>query len=358
MMRGQCRAQRAAGVARRRLHPYVFESAIAQHLAVGHAVERDAAGEAQIFQAGFLAQRAGHSQHGFFGDGLHRCGEVHFALGQRVFRLARRRAEKGVEFRIGHGQPGAVVEIRLVQPVGTIGFKVDEVIQNCLHVFRLAVGRQPHHLVFARIDLEAQVIGKGRIEQAKRVREMDFLENFQAVAAADGSRGGGPFAHAVHGQHQGFVKRRWKESAGRMAQVMLGKQQAVDPVHPGFELLQLLRQQVFLEQLLAQPQRYRHAKGLESPRCKGVVGFQQALELEERLVVKRDLIHLRKRDAGLGQAIIHCIERKAGVVFLAREALLLRGGDDVAILEQGGRAVMIIGGKAQGIHGAPLQNRV
>jgi hypothetical protein len=89
-----------------------------------------------------------------------------------------------------------------------------------------------------------------------------------------------------------------------------------------------------------------------------MIGFQQSLELEEGLVVERDLIHLGKRNAGLGQAIVQRVERKSGVVLLAREALFLCGSDDVAVLEQGGRAVVVIGGKAQGVHGVPLQNRV
>src|SRR5262249_46636655 len=39
-------AERAAGIARRRLHPDIAKSAVAQDLAVGDAIERDAAGEA------------------------------------------------------------------------------------------------------------------------------------------------------------------------------------------------------------------------------------------------------------------------------------------------------------------------
>ena len=50
MIGRQRRAQRAAGIAGRRLDPDVVENAVAQHLAVGDAVERDAAGEAQILR--------------------------------------------------------------------------------------------------------------------------------------------------------------------------------------------------------------------------------------------------------------------------------------------------------------------
>ena len=39
---------RAAGIAGSRLDPNFLEAAVAQHLAVGDAIERDAAGEAEI----------------------------------------------------------------------------------------------------------------------------------------------------------------------------------------------------------------------------------------------------------------------------------------------------------------------
>jgi len=46
------RADRAAGVARRGLDPDIVELAVAQHLAIGDAVQRDAAREAEIARAG------------------------------------------------------------------------------------------------------------------------------------------------------------------------------------------------------------------------------------------------------------------------------------------------------------------
>ena len=48
---GERGTERAAGVAGRRLHPDALELAVAQDLAVGDAVERDAAGQAQIADA-------------------------------------------------------------------------------------------------------------------------------------------------------------------------------------------------------------------------------------------------------------------------------------------------------------------
>ena len=52
----QRRAHRAAGIAGRRLDPDVLEMAVAQNLAVGDAIERHAAGQAQVSRPGLLAR--------------------------------------------------------------------------------------------------------------------------------------------------------------------------------------------------------------------------------------------------------------------------------------------------------------
>src|SRR5262249_16414897 len=52
MIGGECRTHRAAGVACGGLDPDGIELAVAQHLAIRHAIERDAAGKTQIARAG------------------------------------------------------------------------------------------------------------------------------------------------------------------------------------------------------------------------------------------------------------------------------------------------------------------
>ena len=73
-------AERAAGVARRRLHPNPFELAVADDLSVGDAVERDAAGQAQMLGAGLGGDGARQPQHDLVGHRLDRGGEIHLAL--------------------------------------------------------------------------------------------------------------------------------------------------------------------------------------------------------------------------------------------------------------------------------------
>ena len=130
-------------------------------------------------------------------------------------------------------------------------------IENEFCVFRLAIGGEAHHLVFAGVDLEAGVIGRGGIQQAERMREVDLLEDFELVAVANSGRRRRPFADAVHGEHRRILIRRGVERRSRVAQMMLAEQKLL-AVELGRERLQLVGEQALLEQLLLQPERDRH----------------------------------------------------------------------------------------------------
>ncbi len=168
---------------------------------------------------------ASQLEHHLLGHCLDRSGQIHFALGERRFGLARRGAEQRIEARVGHRQPGAVVEVVQIQPETAVVLDVDELLLDELEILRLAVGGEPHHLVFARVDLEAGVVGEGGIEQPERVGEVDLADDLQSVAFAQRQRRRRPFAHAVHRQHRRALERRGEEGAGGMAQVVLGEQQ-------------------------------------------------------------------------------------------------------------------------------------
>ena len=70
VMHEQRRAERAARVARRRGNPDVVENFLAQQNAVGNAVQRHAAGEAEIFRAGQFLRVPRHPQNDLLGDFL------------------------------------------------------------------------------------------------------------------------------------------------------------------------------------------------------------------------------------------------------------------------------------------------
>ena len=69
-------ADRNAVVARRRLDPDVFKSGLPRHPAVGHAVQRHAAGDAEVLGAGRFAQPAGAREQHLFGIVLNPPGEI------------------------------------------------------------------------------------------------------------------------------------------------------------------------------------------------------------------------------------------------------------------------------------------
>ena len=76
------RAQRASAVAGCRLNEDVLERRLAQDAMIGHAVQPHATGDAQILQAGFFVQLAGHADQHFFRHLLDAGGDVGVVLVQ------------------------------------------------------------------------------------------------------------------------------------------------------------------------------------------------------------------------------------------------------------------------------------
>jgi hypothetical protein len=82
-------ANRETGVTRGRLDIQVVETGVFENLAVGHAVEGDAAGEAKLAQAGRTLERAQAIDNHFFDSPLQRSGDIVMAHCERRRRIAR-----------------------------------------------------------------------------------------------------------------------------------------------------------------------------------------------------------------------------------------------------------------------------
>ena len=67
-------------------------------------------------------------------------------------------------------------------PVELDSNQINQMLKNPLDIFRLAIRRQTHQLVLTGIDLEPGVIGEGGIQQAERVREINFPLCQQLIA--------------------------------------------------------------------------------------------------------------------------------------------------------------------------------
>ena len=102
-------------------------------------------------------------------------------------------------------------------------------------------------------------------------------------------------------------------------------------------------------QLLVDPQRHRLAERAEGAREGRDVGREHALELQQRLVVEADRVEVLGPDARLLQHVLDGAGGEAGVVLLAGEPLLLAGGDDHAVLQEGGRGVVVEAGEAEDV---------
>lgn len=78
--------------------------------------------------------------------------------------------------------------------------------------------------------------------------------------------------------------------------------------------------------------------------------LQNAVELDERLLKKGDVVEGLGRDSGLLQAEGDRARREAEVVLDAGESLLFRSGDEPAVAEDGRRRVVKITGETEDVH--------
>ena len=175
-------ADRAAGVAGRRLDIDPLERRAPLDLAVGHRIHRAAAGQCQAVQSIARVQRVQQMEKRLLVHGLHRARDVLVALLERLV-LAARGAEQILERRReqrAHMRAAArplvgdlllvVAEISGVEPVCAIVLKQDDP-AHLRHEPWLAIGREPHDLVLVAIVRKAQILGQRLVEDAERMRE-------------------------------------------------------------------------------------------------------------------------------------------------------------------------------------------
>ena len=91
------------------------------------------------------------------------------------FGSPRRHPKQARKALVCHPQAGAIVEIVLIELEAAVRLQIDQVVEDGLCEPRLPIRGKPHDFVFAGIDPKAREIGKSRVQQPKRVREMDLL---------------------------------------------------------------------------------------------------------------------------------------------------------------------------------------
>src|ERR1017187_848088 len=204
----------------------------------------------------------------------------------------------------------------------------------------------------------SKLVGATTRSWAWRGRISDFAHKLKPVSTAHGSRGGGPLADAVHGEHHGILERRWKERAGGVTLMVFRKEQPAGPIALRPDRLQFAAEKVFLEQLLSSPQRKSHPERSQPARRERQIIIQEALELQKGLFVENHRIKLLWRHARGFQAVANRVSRKAGIVFLSGKPLLLGGRYDLAVADERRRAVVIEGGDSKYPHRRRSQKSV
>jgi hypothetical protein len=108
-------------------------------------------------------------------------------------------------------------------------------------------------------------------------------------------------------------------------------------------------------EFLLEPQRHGLPEAAQAARRVGQIGFEQSPELQVRLIVERYVVELVGPQFGFTEAVGGRLFGETGVVLLAREALFLSGGYDVAINNQRRGAVVVERGNAEDCgQGRPL----
>src|SRR5690606_38018198 len=129
---------------------------------------------------------------------------------------------------------GAVIEIGHVQTKRPVFLDVDDVLANDVDVAGLAVRREAHQLVLARIDLEAGVISESRIQQPEGMRKIDLPERLQLAPVTEPCGRRRPFPDAVHAEDGRGLERARVERRSRMRLMVRREEQGrqLFPAYP------------------------------------------------------------------------------------------------------------------------------
>src|SRR5205085_12198274 len=81
------------------------------------------------------------------------------------------------------------------------------------------------------------------------------------------------------------------------------------------------------------------------------IGLEEPRELRRGLVVEDDHRDVALADLPFREAVADRVVGEAGVVLLPGEALLLRGGDDLPVADEGRGGVVVVGRDPKDVHG-------
>src|SRR5207245_1198758 len=171
-----------AGVAGSWWNVHVAESGLAEDSRIGHAVQRDAAAEAEIGKAGLTLQLPREVDENLFHDALDAGCDIGAALAfrcrkvDRIPRIPRRPQSVDELARPALSRTLVIVEIREIERDPAVRSAPHDPPEQILER-GASVGGETHHLVLALVHGKAEIRSERRIEHAQRVREAQLARD-------------------------------------------------------------------------------------------------------------------------------------------------------------------------------------
>ena len=223
-------ADARAAVVRGGLDVDAPERRLVEDLAVHHAVERHAAGEAEIVDARSLVKLPQHPEDDLLEPSLE--GRRHVLVVRLQRPVAASRPEVAFHRRTPErrqlGRPAVprhrgaldvvpeVVEAELVAEAVAPDDPAEDV-----QVLRLPVGGEAHHLVLVAVLREAEVLRDGRVEDAEGVGERNLPADLEVVTLPDAPHRAHHVAEPVDREHGRPFERRDVERGADVREVVL-----------------------------------------------------------------------------------------------------------------------------------------
>ena len=218
---------------------------------------------------------------------------------------------------------------------------------------RPPVGGEPHHLVLALVDLEAQESRERGVEHPERMGKRSSRARsiahepsgcFIPRPTESVAHSPTPSAVRIAASRVGAVRKAaaacdWWCSVKRILRAGTPRREAMMPFTHAFS-----------------PSVFFMARGkLRQERGKARSAVKtDALELQHRLLVEHHRVEVVRLEPGLAEAPLDGRQREAGVVLPPREPLLLDGDDRQSVDDQGRRGVVVVRGDAEDRHGSVL----
>jgi hypothetical protein len=213
-----------------------------------------------------------------------------------------------------------------------------------IDVARRPVGRHAHHFVFTFVHFEAEESRECAIEQTDGMRKLDLLGQLDLRAASYSASRRQPFADTINGQNRRFLKRRAEKRARSVRKMVLREENAI-AADSQFRL-----QGTGDPQLVQHPADHGFAENFPRLRISLQDADQQPVELSKRPLIKDHVVQVFGVDLRFTQAKLDGVFRKTKVVLDAGKALLLGGGNKLAVAQDRSGSIVVITGNSKDVH--------